>query len=160
MQNIGSYLLANAYSAFSPVVNTAAAVCYSNGQQVPCSAGLVAFGLAIPFIFIAVFVLIIVGVWKVFTKAGQPGWASIIPVYNLVIMLQISKKPIWWVIFSFIPFLNIIFGIIVIYNLAKMFGKGFGFTLGLLFLPFIFYPILGFGDSKYLGIPVMPMQSA
>lgn len=160
MNNIGSYLLANTYSAFSPTFNTAAAVCYSNGQEVACGPGFVAFGIAMPIIFIAFIILMIASMWKVFTKAGQPGWAAIVPIYNFVIMLHIAKKPTWWVILAFIPIVNIIIGLIVIYNLAKMFGKGFGFTLGLVVLPFIFYPILGFGDSRYMEMSSSSMQTA
>ena len=92
----------------------------------------------------------IVSVWKIFSKAGQPGWASIIPIYNTVVMLQAVKKPIWWFILMFVPFVNIIIGLIVTHNLSKVFGKGVGFTLGLIFLPFIFYPILGFGSARYI----------
>ena len=150
MNNIASYLLANTYSAFSPSLNMVAAVCRVNGQEVACPQFLNILGPAIPLVILAVIVFMITAVWKIFTKAGQPGWASIIPIYNLVVMLQVVKKPTWWVILGFIPFVNIIIGLIVVYELAKAFGKGFGYTLGLIFLPFIFYPILGFGKAVYM----------
>jgi len=86
-----------------------------------------------------------------FTKAGKPGWASIIPIYNAIVLLEIAGKPIWWIVLLFIPLVNFIVIIIVVIDLAKNFGKGTGFGLGLAFLPFIFYPILGFGDAKYRG---------
>ena len=92
----------------------------------------------------------IVAAWKIFVKANQPGWASIIPIYNTVIMLQIVKKPTWWVILIFIPFVNIIIGFIITYELAKVFGKGIGFVFGLIFFPIIFLPILGFGKATYM----------
>ena len=102
-------------------------------------------------VYLAIAILIIVGMWKVFTKAGQPGWASIIPIYNLIVMLQISDKPIWWIILYFVPIANIIIPILVSIAIAEKFGKGAGFGIGLAFLPFIFYPILGFGDAQYTG---------
>lgn len=94
-------------------------------------------------------VAIIAGLWKVFTKAGKPGWASIIPIYNAIVLLEIAGKPLWWIILFFIPCVNIIIAILVAMDVAKNFGKGAGFGLGLAFLPFIFYPILGFSDARY-----------
>ena len=93
----------------------------------------------------------IAAMWKVFTKAGQPGWAAIIPIYNIYIMTKIGGKPGYWTLLCLIPFLNIIF-IIWLYNMiSKSFGKDEGFTAGLVFLGVIFWPILGFGSAKYLG---------
>ena len=98
------------------------------------------------------FVIIgIVSMWKLFTKAGQPGWASIIPIYNLYILCKISGKPGWWLILMFIPFVNFIILILLFLGLAKSFGKGAGFGLGLVFLGIIFLPILAFGDARYQG---------
>jgi len=98
---------------------------------------------------LALLVAIIAGLWKVFTKAGKPGWASIIPIYNGIVLLEIAGKPLWWIILFFIPCVNIIIAILVAMDVAKNFGKGAGFGLGLAFLPFIFYPILGFSDARY-----------
>ncbi|MGQ1786230.1 DUF5684 domain-containing protein [Saccharicrinis sp. GN24d3] len=109
-----------------------------------------AFG-ALGIVYMAIIILLIAALWKVFTKAEKPGWAAIIPIYNTIVMLEIVKKPIWWIILLIIPIVNIVFGIIVINQLSKSFGKGAGYTLGLIFLPFIFYPVLGFGDAKYQG---------
>ena len=105
-------------------------------------------GLIIP---LAIVVLMIASMWKIFTKAGQPGWASIVPIYNLIILLKIVNKPLWWIILFLIPIANFIVLILVINELSKSFGKGVGFTIGLLFLGVIFYPILGFGDAQYIG---------
>ena len=95
------------------------------------------------------------GLWRVFEKAGQPGWAALIPIYNLIVLLQITDKPVWWVILCFIPCLNIIAGlyitIVVSIELANRFRAGAGFAVGLILLPFIFYPILGFGSAEYEG---------
>ncbi len=102
------------------------------------------------FIFITV-IIIIIARWKIYDKAGKPGWASIIPIYDTIVLLEIIGKPIWWLVLLFIPLVNIIFAIIIFNALAKSFGKGSGFTVGLIFLPFIFFPILGFGDAQYIG---------
>ncbi len=89
--------------------------------------------------------------WKIFVKAGQPGWASIVPIYNIYVLLLIIKKPIWWIIMFFIPLISIIFAILACLEMAKVFGKEAGFGIGLLLLGFIFAPILAFGDAKYQG---------
>jgi hypothetical protein len=89
--------------------------------------------------------------WKVFTKAGQPGWASIIPIYNLYIWCKIVGRPWWWILLMLIPFVNFIICIILCIDLAKSFGKGGGFGIGLALLGIIFFPILGFGSAQYQG---------
>jgi hypothetical protein len=96
-------------------------------------------------------VVLIAAMWKVFTKAGQPGWASIIPIYNIYIWCKIVGRPAWWIILLLIPFVNFIIGIILCIDLAKSFGKGVGFGIGLALLGFIFFPILGFGSAQYQG---------
>jgi hypothetical protein len=95
--------------------------------------------------------LLIVAMWKVFTKAGQPGWASIIPIYNLYIWCKIVGRPWWWILLMLIPFVNFIICIILCIDLAKSFGKGVGFGIGLALLGIIFFPILGFGSAQYQG---------
>jgi hypothetical protein len=102
-------------------------------------------------IWLAIVVLVIAAQWAIFTKAGKPGWAAIIPIYNTIVLLQIVGRPVWWIILLLIPIVNIIVGIIVLNDLSKSFGKGVGFTLGLIFLSIIFYPILGFGSARYVG---------
>lgn len=102
-------------------------------------------------IWLAVVVVIIIAEWKIFTKAGKPGWAILIPIYNVIVFLEIIGKPWWWIFLFLIPIVNIIFLIIALNGLSKSFGYGVGFTLGLLFLSPIFVLILGFGDAKYIG---------
>ena len=102
-------------------------------------------------IYVAVIVFLIAANWKIYTKANQPGWAIFIPIYNIIVMLRIIGKPWWWIFLLCIPILNVIFGIWMVNLLSKSFGKGVGFTLGLIFLSIIFIPILGFGDAKYVG---------
>jgi len=95
--------------------------------------------------------LLIVAMWRVFTKAGQPGWASIIPIYNLYIWCKIVGRPWWWILLMLIPFVNFIICIILCIDMAKSFGKGAGFGIGLALLGIIFWPILGFGSAQYQG---------
>jgi hypothetical protein len=102
------------------------------------------FGLAFAVLFIAAF-------WKIFTKAGQPGWAAIIPIYNYYVLLKVVGRPGWWLILYLIPIVNLIIFIVVALDLAKSFGKSGGFAVGLVLLPFIFFPILGFGSAAYVG---------
>ncbi|WP_430814150.1 DUF5684 domain-containing protein [Carboxylicivirga sp. RSCT41] len=102
-------------------------------------------------IYMAIIVLMIVSMWKIFEKAGKPGWAALIPIYNTIVMIEIVGKPVWWILLLIIPGVNIVFGIWLLNLLAKSFGKDVGFTLGLIFLGLIFYPILGLGDAKYQG---------
>jgi hypothetical protein len=96
-------------------------------------------------------ILLIAAQWKIYTKAGQPGWACIIPIYNIYVLLKIVGKPTWWLIMMFLPFVNIIFAIWALNMLSKSFGKDEGFTVGLLLLGIVFYPILGFGSAVYQG---------
>ncbi|MCA9100891.1 MAG: signal peptidase I, partial [Planctomycetales bacterium] len=84
-----------------------------------------------------------------FTKAGKPGWGALIPIYNVILLLQIAGRPIWWILLFLIPIVNLVIAVIVAIDIAKHFDKGTGFGLGLAFLGFIFYPILGFGDARY-----------
>lgn len=102
-------------------------------------------------IWLAFVVFLIAAQWKVYEKAGQPGWACIIPIYNIYVLLKIVGKPGWWLIMMIIPGVNLIFAIWALNMLSKSFGKDEGFTVGLLFLGIVFYPILGFGDARYLG---------
>jgi len=96
-------------------------------------------------------ILMIITQWIIYTKAGQPGWACIVPIYNILILLKIVGKPWWWILLMLIPIVNIVIQVMIVYLLAKSFGKGVGFTIGLFLLSIVFYPILAFGDAKYLG---------
>lgn len=108
-----------------------------------------AFGTGFMIVWLAIAILMIASMWKVFVKAGKPGWAAIIPIYNFVVLCEIAGKPAWWVVLLFIPVVNFIIIIILSIALAKKFGKGTGYGLGLAFLGVIFYPMLGFGSAQY-----------
>jgi len=112
-------------------------------------AGAAAGGGLLVLVEVVLIVVVIAGLWKVFTKAGKPGWAAIVPIYNIIVLLDIVNRPIWWFILFLIPFVNLIVGIMVYNDLSGAFGKGIGYTIGMLFLPFIFIPMLGFGDAVY-----------
>ena len=112
-------------------------------------------GIGMTVVWLAIVVLMIAALWKIFDKAGEPGWAAIIPIYNLFILLKIAGRPGWWLLLYFIPFVNFIISIIVSIDIAKRFGKGTGFALGLVFLQFIFYPMLAWGDASYTAAPAM-----
>ena len=114
-------------------------------------------GSVIGFVFLglfslAVLVLYIVSMWKIFVKAGKPGWAILIPFYNTLVELQILGRP-WWflLLIIFVPVADFVIGIIMIFDTARVFGKSTGFGFGLFFLSFIFIPILAFSDAKYIG---------
>ncbi len=102
-------------------------------------------------VYLAVIVLMIASMWKVFSKAGKPGWACIIPIYNIIVMLEIAGRPLWWIVLLLIPVVNIVIEIMIMIDIAKAFGKGAGFAIGMILLPFIFWPILGFGSAQYVG---------
>ena len=100
---------------------------------------------------IAFGVFMLIAQWKIFTKAGKPGWAILIPFYNIWVMLEIVGRPGWWLLLMLIPGVNAVIGIIVLVDLAKSFGKEVGFAIGMLLLPYIFFPILGYGKAQYQG---------
>ena len=104
-------------------------------------------------LMLAFVVFMIASVWKVYTKAGQPGWTAIIPIYNTFVMLRIIGKPWWWFIGLLIPLVNFVVAILICVELAKVFGKGIGFAIGVILLPFIFLPILAFGSATYTRPP-------
>lgn len=102
-------------------------------------------------LYLAVIAFFIYCMWRIFVKAGKPGWAAIVPIYNVLVELEIIGRPWWWLLLMLVPIVNIVIGVIILIDLAKVFGKGTGFGIGLIFLSFIFIPILAFGDARYLG---------
>jgi hypothetical protein len=108
----------------------------------------------------AIVLLVIVSMWKVFEKAGHPGWAAIIPIFNLYIVCKIAGRPGWWILLFMIPLVSFVIAIILGIDVAKAFGKGAGFGIGLTFLGVIFYPILAFSDATYQGAATPPAVPA
>jgi len=104
-------------------------------------------------VYLAIVILVMVGMFKTFKKMGyDDAWWAFIPILNLIFFLKIAEKPIWWIILFFIPLVGSIIAIYVLWlvssKVAKAYGKGDGFAIGLLFLGFIFYPMLGFGKDE------------
>ena len=105
---------------------------------------------AVIVIYFAIILLMIVSLWIVLTKAGRPGVAAIIPIWNIIEVVRISGKPLWWVILILlIPIVNLVLAIMVVHGISKAFGKDAGFTVGLILLGIVFWPILAFGKATY-----------
>ena len=115
------------------------------------SSGGGAGGIVFMILYLAFIVFLLVSVWKVFVKMTQPGWYGIIPIFNYCVIAKKSGKDWWWGLLPLVPCIGIIFVIILLNEVAKLFGKGVGYTIGLVFLPFIFWPILAFGSAEYQG---------
>jgi hypothetical protein len=114
-----------------------------------------AIGILAAVVGLAVTGLLVASMWKIYGKAGKPGWASLIPIYNTFVMLDIVGKPGIWFLYLLIPFVNVIFAIKLTFALARSFGKDTGFALGLLMFPLVFIPLLGFGNAEHQGTPAL-----
>ncbi|SDZ86178.1 hypothetical protein SAMN04488065_0847 [Haloplanus vescus] len=108
-------------------------------------------GILLSIVYLALVVAYIAGTWKAFVKADQPGWAAIIPIYNTYIMLKIGDNAWWWLLVFFVPIVNLYALYRMFAGVSRAFGQGLGFALGLWFLGFVFWPLLGFGDYSYQG---------
>ncbi|MDO7845744.1 DUF5684 domain-containing protein [Hymenobacter sp. M29] len=126
-------------------------------ENQPSTAGIIFFLL----LELAIFAFVIAGFWKLFVKAGKPGWAAIIPIYNIIVMQEIVGREAWKIILLFIPLVNIYFAITLNVSLAKSFGKyGIGNYLAVIFLGFIFIPLWGFSSEvQYQGPVEGPNQN-
>ncbi|MGA0134470.1 MAG: DUF5684 domain-containing protein [Opitutales bacterium] len=140
----------------NPILSSLLAQVSDNDAAV--AAGIMAFIAAFAMIFALIGLVVVVGMWKAFTKAGQPGWAAIIPFYNLVVLFRIGGQSGWLALTWLLNFIPVVGGLaflgIMIWNhvnVSKRFGHGVGFALGLVFLAPIFWLILGFGSSKYVA---------
>jgi hypothetical protein len=94
-------------------------------------------------------VFFLVCMWKIFVKAGKPGWAAIVPIYNVIVMLEIIGRPTWWIVLMFVPLAQLYVAIMVALDLAKVFGKSSGFGVANIFFPYVTYPMLAFGKAVY-----------
>jgi hypothetical protein len=133
----------------SALIPSLAFLMLQEGTDDSGGAAAAAGGGFITIVYLALVVLVIASMWKIFVKAGEPGWAAIIPIYNLVVLLKIAGRPIWWIVLCLIPFVNLIVFILISIDVARKFGKGTGFGIGLALLGFIFYPMLAFSDAQY-----------
>lgn len=112
-------------------------------------------GVAIIF-YLVIIVVMLASLWKTFEKMGQPGWYGIIPIFNFCVIAKLAGRDWWWGLLIIIPCIGWVFQIILLNDLSKLFSKGVGYTIGLIFLPFIFFPMLAFGSAQYVG----PQQKA
>ena len=133
-------LLAQTYESIDP---------YQYQTQPEVGAGAAIFGGVWLLVWLAVAAVIIAGLWKLFTKAGQAGWASLIPIYNTYILLKIAGRPGWWVLLAFVPLVNVVIAILVGIDVAKRFGYGEAFGALVCGLLGIGYAIIGFGSATY-----------
>lgn len=125
---------------------------YDYGSTAASGAAMAGFMGIYMVIMLAVCVISIVALWKIFAKTGEPGWAAIIPFYNTYTLFKITMGNGWLFLLMFVPLVNIVIEIMVLFKLAKVFGHGVGFGFGLLFLSPIFILILAFGSSEYVGV--------
>ena len=95
-------------------------------------------------------IIMIAAHWKMFQKAGKNGWEAVIPIYNLIVLFQITKTPMWMLLLLLVPFVGLVVPVILAINTAKAYGKDTSFAILLIFLPIVGYPILGFGDARYI----------
>lgn len=102
-------------------------------------------------VYLLFLIAIIAGLWKAFAKTGAPGWSAIVPILNIYVLVKLSGRPLWWIVLFFIPIVSIIAAIVILIDISKGFGKGIGTALGLIFLGFIFWPMLGFGSAEWEG---------
>ncbi|MFN6107562.1 MAG: DUF5684 domain-containing protein [Planctomycetaceae bacterium] len=118
-------------------------------QQGGVPDGAAALGLGMLLFNLLVVVGVLVGMWKVFVKANKPGWAALVPIYNLFVLAEVGGKPSWWASWLFVPLVNLIVFVVICMGVAKNFGKNELYGIGLALLGFIFFPLLGFGNARY-----------
>lgn len=99
-------------------------------------------------VIFAVMILMIAAMWKVYERAGEPGWAVLVPIYNIYVLCKVARMSPWWILALIIPIVNIVVSFALSFGVAKRFGKGAGYGIGLTLLPFIFWPMLAWGDAQ------------
>ena len=114
---------------------------HSNATWYEALVGWVALALLMAFML---FVM-----WRIYARAGQPGWTVLVPFYNTYVLLKIVNRPGWWLALYFIPIVNFVVNIIVYYDLAKAFGRGRGTLLLMVFIPFVGFPVVSFSQGPY-----------
>lgn len=147
-------IFAQTTSEFLPYTTTT-----TSSDAAATAAGMMAIFFILMIPVLIVLVVMIISLWKVFQKAGQPGWAAIVPVYNEWVLFEIVGYPGWWALLSFVPFVNFfpaVMAMISYYKLAKLFGKSDGFAICNIFFSYVTMPILAFGKSQFMGTPAVP----
>lgn len=114
-------------------------------------AAIMGASIAMIIVYLLIAAVIIVSYWKIYTKAGKPGWAAIVPIYNIIILLEIVKKPVWWVILFFIPCANIVAMVLVALEFVKVFGKPSWHAALMILVGIVYLPYIAFSDAKYVG---------
>jgi hypothetical protein len=135
-------------------------VLFSPLLQQPIDQNYSTFLLLFSLISLILVLISIIVLWTIFEKAGKPGWAAIIPIYNIIVFLDMVGRPWWWLLLTIVPGVNFIIGLILMFDLARVFGKGAGFAIGLILLQPLFLLILAFDNSEYVGMqgpPVSPL---
>jgi phage FluMu protein Com len=94
------------------------------------------------------------GLWQMYLKAGEPGWSCLVPVYQLMVLARVAGKPAWWGLLLYVPVVQLVIWVLISLELAKRFDRGTDTAIGLIFLPPVFFCILGFGDAEYQEEPV------
>jgi len=107
--------------------------------------------MVVAVVYVAVLALLVASNWVIFSKAGEAGWKSIVPIYNLFVLARICGRAWWWGLLLMVPFVNLIAAVVLSIDLAKAFGKGAGFGWGIALLGPVFFPLLAFGDNVYQG---------
>ena len=144
-------------NVYSSTIMTTIPALLLQADQAAASFALYGFSAVMVLIGLAIAVVCIIGMWKVFVKAGKPGWAVLIPFYNGYVMLKIAGRPGWWLLLYLIPIVGIVIAIIVAIDIAKAFGQSAAWGVILLFfLSAIGYLILGFGNYRYIGPQTSP----
>ncbi len=125
----------------------------SSASDGAAAAGFLALFGGVFMLFYALIIgIMLVSTWKIFTKAGKPGWAALVPIYNTIVLLEIVNKPTWWVVLMFIPVANVVVTILVAIELVRVFGKSDAYAALLILVPIIGYPMLAFSkDAVYRG---------
>lgn len=124
---------------------------YETYYDQSATAGMAAFSAGYMITMFIIAAVAIVAMWKIFSKAGEPGWAAIVPLYNAYVLYKIAFGNGWFFLLTFVPFVNFVMVIMLCFKLASAFGRGIGFGFGLLFLQPIFMLILAFGSAEYQG---------
>lgn len=125
---------------------------YDYSSAANAAGGLLLGGVVMWIIGMAAAVFNIICMWKLFTKAGKKGWASLVPVYNIIVMLEIAELPMWYLALFLVPFANVYAMFKIYIEIAHKFGKSTGFGIGMVFLGIVFIPMLAFGKVEYKGV--------